>query len=123
VYDIGIGDVAEKSRPDISSYQDAFGIDGDGLPYPLFREEDEIILERWSFTLPIKRWLSTERFRVKRIDEETGRLSLYHEVLQQWELTDPRVGLARGYVYKLAKAGVAPQKRRGRPPGSKNKKR
>lgn len=123
-----------KEVPDISGYYDAFEIGPDGDYIPLFRLGDEIFFERWSTMLPTRRWLSTSRYTVKKI--EHGRLWLYNEELHSWELTDFARGISEhGFKYKLTKrikkpsgvtsVSVSPadpgMKKRGRPKGSKNK--
>lgn len=123
-------DLIESPRdvPDMSMYPDAF----DEEYIPRFSVGDQIFFERWSITLPTRRWLSTQRYTVKRIEED--RLWLYNEDLQSWELTDFIRGIQKhGFKYKLTrkikKAPTSPVfthpigevKRRGRPKGSKNK--
>ena len=137
------------SRPDISFLEDAFEPGFDGQPLPKFTVGGRIVLERYAITLPKRQWLSTSTYMVEDIDYETGGLKLWDPSLQRFELSNWRTALAQhGFVYKLAplhgtigkkrgrgrprKHPVAPppakvetgevaQKRRGRPPGSKNK--
>lgn len=129
-------DLIETPReiPDLSAYPDAFEKEIDGEYVPRFRVGDEIFFERWSTMLPQRRWLSTNKYTVKKIDY--GRLWLYNEELHSWELTDFIKGLnEHGFRYKLTKkmkkpsegtsartfSDSLPHKKRGRPKGSKNK--
>lgn len=124
-----------KEIPDLSGYPNAFEVGPDGDYIPLFRIGDEIFFERWSTMLPTRRWLSTNRYTVKKI--EGSRLWLYNEELHSWELSDFIKGMDKhGFKYTLTKRmkkspGVTPvnagsssdpgTKKRGRPKGSKNK--
>lgn len=127
---------APREAPDLSAYPDAFEREIDDEYLPQFRVGDEIFFERWSTMLPQRRWLSTNKYTVKKIDY--GRLWLYNEEFHSWELTDFIRGLKEhGFRYKLTKkmkkpsegtsvrplSDSLPHKKRGRPKGSKNKTR
>lgn len=133
------------AKPDISALPDALGADG----RPLFKEGDKIVIERYSACLSGRPYLNTRTYRVVSIDPSTGNLALYDDSLAQHAGDNYRTGPACGNVYKFAMGtsvgkrkrgrprknpvpppaapaalgpdGLPVKKRRGRPPGSRNK--
>lgn len=142
----------ELDRPDISHLEDAIIKDPiSGLPDVRVRPGDRIVIERRSYILkesPIP-WLDTRLWIVNDVDRDRGVLRLFNDEFQQHGTDSFTAGLAAGQVYKLAPADgsrwdVAPRKKkvvvapapvavnehgtpikkkRGRPPGSKNRSR
>lgn len=132
------------NKPDISRLPDAF-LNG----RPTFTEGDKIVIERHVSFLANRPYLDTKTYKVRSINTDTGNMWLWDEQLQQSASDNFKVGLANGCrVYKVAmghnvstkkKRGrprknpieVAPEapaapaapKKRGRPPGSKNRSR
>lgn len=129
-----------EAKPDISRLPDA--LDGEGAP--LFSVGDRIVIERRAHFLEGNPYLDTRTYKVKGIDEGTGVLSLWDESLSQWACDNFVAGPITGQVYKLAvgrtvstkrkrgrprknpvEAPTTPApsgpKKRGRPPGSKNR--
>ncbi len=126
----------------IHDYIDAFlppsDIDPDGDPIPNFRIGDRILMQRPSIIFPNRGYFPHEEYIVHNIDFSICRMTLWNPNLGQFDLTDYRTGIkTHGVLYKLpikiekpkpkvqakAEVPVDPSKpRRGRPPGSKNKK-
>lgn len=117
VEDVDMGaEVKVRTKPDISRLPDAFELDIEGRPQPRFRVGDEIVIERHSIILSSKPWLNTETYVVQDIDHITGNMRLWHQGLQQFDLTNYVTGfLKHGFVYKLAKGNEIIRKKRGRP--------
>jgi len=108
--------VPPKIRPDISRLPNAFELDIEGRPQPLFRVGDDIIIERHSITLASRPWLSTDTFMVQDINHETGHIRLWHRGLQQYDMTNYVTGILKhGIVYKLACGNESVKRKRGRP--------
>lgn len=142
----------DLDRPDISHLDDAIIKDPvSGLPDVRVRPGDRIVIERRSYILkesPIP-WLDTRLWIVNDVDRDRGILRLFNDEFQQHGTDSFVAGLAAGQVYKLApkdgsrwdvapkrkKVVVAPaqpvvnehgtpvKKKRGRPPGAKNRSR
>lgn len=99
-------------KPDISRLPSA--IDEDGRP--LFKAGDKIVIERYSGILQGNPYLDTRTFRVKSVDMETGLVALYDEVLVQNAYDNWKTGVETGQVYKFATGTpVSSKKKRGRP--------
>lgn len=101
-----------EAKPDISRLPNA--LDGDGMPR--FSVGDRIVIERRASFLAGNPYLDTRTYRVKRIDEGTGVMSLWDESMAQWATDNFIAGPINGQVYKLAgRASVSTKKKRGRP--------
>lgn len=132
---------AGADRPDISAFPPALDEEG----RPLFSPGDRIVIERYAFpVLEDNRWLDTHVHKVETVDPKTGTMRLWNETLGRWSydnfITGPKVGQVyrmatrrlaevgkrRGRRPKLRAEAPAPaapgvKKKRGRPPGSKNR--
>lgn len=104
---------AEAARPDISRLKDALDEEG----FPVFAPGDRIVIERRASFLAGNPYLDTRTYRVKRIDEGNGMLSLWDEAMAQWATDNFIAGRIQGQVYKLAAGDltVGTKKKRGRP--------
>lgn len=104
---------AEATRPDISRLKDALDEEG----FPVFSAGDRIVIERRASFLAGNPYLDTRTYRVKRIDEGNGMLSLWDESMAQWATDNFIAGRIQGQVYKLAAGDltVGTKKKRGRP--------
>lgn len=134
-----------EPRPDISQLPDAL-VAGK----PAFGVGDKIIIERTISVLKKGGYLDTKSYKVASVDHSTGNLRLWDESLGQWAMDNYIEGPKAGYIYKMAngilpmmvkgkrgrprKNPVAPKeapltdsdgnpikKKRGRPPGTKNR--
>ena len=131
----------ELSKPDISRLPNAITRDSiDVAP------GDKIIIERRTGFLKGNPYLDTRTYTIKRIDTDSGVLSLWDDDMQQWALDNYVAGLQLGQLYKIPlgrslpssnrKRGrprklttsptplqddASPKKGRGRPKGSKNR--
>lgn len=134
-----------EPRPDISKLPDAL-VAGK----PAFGLGDKIIIERSITVLKQGGYLDTKTYKVLGIDHSTGNLRLWDESLGQWSMDNYINGPRAGYIYKMAngilpllskgrrgrprKNPIAPKeapltdsdgnpikKKRGRPPGTKNR--
>ena len=138
------GGAAVANKPDISRLPDAF-LNG----RPAFTEGDKIVIERHVSFLDAHPYLDTKTYKVRRINTDTGHLWLWDEQLQQSASDNYKQGLVSGCrTYKVAMghnistkkkrgrprknpieatpevaAAPAAPKKRGRPPGSKNRSR
>ncbi len=127
----------------IHNYVDAFfplnEEEPDGDPIPKFRIGDRILVQRPSIINPSRGYYPHGEYIVKNIDFSICRMTLWNPILGQFDLSDYRTGIkTHGVLYKLpiiaeeskpkpkatkAQGPIDPNKpRRGRPPGSKNKK-
>lgn len=136
----------EARKPDISRLPDALDEHG----FPRFRVGEKIIVERRSVVLQGNPYLDTKTYLVMGLDTETGKLDLFDDNLAQSAMSNYIEGPKRGFVFKLAKGNAVSTKRkrgrprknpivdetvakeaaaptvkkkRGRPPGSKNRSR
>lgn len=136
----------EARKPDISRLPNALDENG----FPRFRVGEKIIVERRSVVLQGSPYLDTKTYLVMGIDTESGKLDLFDDNLAQSALSNYIDGPKRGFVFKLAKgnavstkrkrgrprknpivdetvtkeaAAPTEKKKRGRPPGSKNRSR
>lgn len=102
----------EARKPDISRLPNAISADG----APLFRPGEKIIIERRATVLAGNPYLDTRTYMVVGINTENGNLDLFDESLCQSALSNYKTGLAKGFVFKLARGNeVAAKKKRGRP--------
>lgn len=101
-----------SNKPDISRLPDAICC---GVPQ--FKEDDKIVVERYSAFLKGKPYLDTKTYRVLRLDEFTGRMHLFDEQLEQNAIMNWKESLRFGTVFKLAtgKLHISTKKKRGRP--------
>lgn len=102
----------EVNKPDISRLPNA--VDG-GVA--LFGPGDRIIIERHATVLKGSPYLDTRTYKVKSLDPDTGNLILWDESLLQWARGNYITGIKEGQVFKLANdlKGSPGRKRRGRP--------
>ena len=106
------GERKPVNKPDISRLRDALGPDG----FPVFRAGDKIVIERYTSVLAGNPYLDTRTYRVLEIDSVTGNLKLFDDSLQQFAGDNWKVGPKRGNVYKLAGSmNITTKKKRGRP--------
>jgi hypothetical protein len=100
------------ARPDLSKLRDA--LDEFGLP--VFSPGDKIVVERRNILQPGHPYLDTQTYLVRKINMANGDLVLWNEGLTQWAMDNFVKGAAIGQVYKLAgRHDVAPKRKRGRP--------
>lgn len=133
----------ERAKPDISRLPNALGPDGS----PLFKVGDTIIIERRSTILDGNPYLDTRTYSVTSIDMDTGTLDLFDADFCQTAMSNFRKGPNHGFIFKLPRGKAivtkrkrgrprkidavdapviavgekAAVKRRGRPPGAKNR--
>jgi len=117
--------IRESRRPDLSSYEDAFEVDWDGVPRPLFQAGERIIIEKRMTLMPGRPWLNTVTYMVEEVNQEEGLLKLWNEDLQQWDRSHYISGIKKhGFLYKLlkkkstvplAQPSQTTEKKRGRP--------
>lgn len=101
-----------SARPDISKLRDA--LDEFGLP--VFGPGDKIVIERRNVLAPGNPYLDTQTYTVRRVNMGNGDLVLWNEALTQWAMDNFVRGAVAGQVYKLAgRYDVAPKRKRGRP--------
>jgi hypothetical protein len=135
----------ENRKPDISALDEGLVVVDDSMILPVFSNGDKIVIERYNSVLNGKPWLDTRTYIVENIDDETGDMKLWDPERNHWSLWNYISGTAKGDVVKLAPAKnvigakrrgrprkhILPEtkevhdgpKRRGRPPGSKNRPR
>jgi hypothetical protein len=102
----------EARKPDISRLPNAISADGT----PLFRPGEKVIIERRATVLEGNPYLDTRTYMVVGINTENGNLDLFDESLCQSALSNYKTGIAKGFVFKLARGNeVATKKKRGRP--------
>ena len=102
----------EARRPDISGLQSAIGVDG----YPAFVAGDRIVIERYASFLAGRPYLDTRTYRVESVDLDSGKVNLWDESLYQYASDNWRHGVSIGQVYKFVKGRLVSSKgRRGRP--------
>lgn len=101
----------EVSKPDISHLPDALGPDG----RPLFRPGDKIVIERHAAVLAGSPYLDTRTYRVLALDEASGNVALYDDSLAQHAGTNWRSAPRGGDVFKFAAGTVSSRRKRGRP--------
>jgi hypothetical protein len=100
------------AKPDISKLKDA--LDANGIP--IFTAGDRIVIERRITFLPDHPWLDTRSYRVQSVDPQFGTLKLWDEVIGQFAMDNFKKGPTYGQIYKMAgRSTVSPQKKRGRP--------
>jgi hypothetical protein len=135
------------NKPDISGLRDALDEEGN----PLYIVGDRIVVERYGHIGGRQHYLETRTYRVDSINQENGNVWLFDVSLHQHAGDNFKTGPRGGNVYKFAAgtstvltkkrrgrprknpaAAAAPppklgpdgkpeKKRRGRPPGSKNR--
>jgi hypothetical protein len=106
-------------RIDISGYEDAFYEDDRGSLVPKFEVGDRILVERKYSSRTGGEWYTTNAYTVKKLDYNTGDLSLWNNERGQWDLSNWITGTRlHGVVYKLPASYGNPFKKRarGRPP-------
>lgn len=107
----GIGNRSAR-KPDVSCLEDAFNEDGT----PLFEVGGRIVIERYATTIPGLPWLDTQTYVVREVDTVSGVMKLWNPHVYQTALTNYKLGLANGFLYKLAPTkGSIGNKKRGRP--------
>lgn len=133
------------NRPDISSLPDAFD-----HGRPMFQVGDKVVIERYATMLASRPYLDTKTYKVVAIDTDTGNMRLWDDQLGQFAGDNFKTGFAAGTrTYKIAMgvnvstkkkrgrprknpivaleeakpAAPVEKKKRGRPPGSKNRSR
>lgn len=100
------------NKPDISRLAPAIGPDG----RPLFKPGDKLVIERYASILTGRPYLDTRAYRVVSIEEDTGNVWLYDESLMQNAGTNWKSAPARGDVFKFAGSSmITTKKKRGRP--------
>jgi hypothetical protein len=99
------------SKPDISRLPDALDEDGK----PLFKPGDKIVIERYAGILIGNPYLDTRTYKVLAIDMERGNIKLYDEFFQQYAGDNWMSGPKHGQVYKFAMGNIVNKKKRGRP--------
>ena len=106
------GAPAVANKPDISRLPDAF-LNG----RPTFTEGDKIVIERHVSFLDGHPYLDTKTYKVRSINTDTGNMWLWDEQLQQSASDNFKAGLTNGCrVYKVAMGhNVSTKKKRGRP--------
>lgn len=137
------GVAVATNRPDISSLPDAFD-----HGRPVFQVGDKVVIERYATMLDTHPYLDTKTYKVVAIDTDTGNMRLWDDQLGQFASDNFKTGTAAGTrTYKIAMgvnvstkkkrgrprknpvvaleeakpAAPAEKKKRGRPPGSKNR--
>jgi len=109
---VGIGNRTAR-KPEIGHLEDAFNEDR----VPLFEVGSRIVIERYATTIPGCPWLDTQTYVVNEIDTNSGVMKLWNPYLFQSALTNFRLGLDNGFLFKLAPTrGGFGKKKRGRPP-------
>lgn len=106
------------TRPQIDDLVDAVVLDELGRHLLLARPGERLIIERFATILPGRPWLDTKTYTVQSIDEATGRVHLWDDELQRTALTDYIGGTKVGYRFKLPTKGrplVSNKRKRGRP--------
>lgn len=99
-------------KPDVSCLEDAFSKDGT----PLFDVGGRIVIERYATTIPGLPWLDTQTYVVREVDTVSGVMKLWNPHVYQTALTNYKLGLANGFLFKLAPTrGSIGNKKRGRP--------
>jgi hypothetical protein len=134
----------EKLMPSTARLHDAITTLEDGSVLFIPCEGENVVVERRSVLLQGKPWLDTRLLVVKKINEETGNITLFDADMKQNVQSNFMTGPARGVVFKIpakrgnvfgpqteeaaakiaaAKPVVEGEKKRGRgrPPGSKNR--
>lgn len=99
------------TKPDISNLPNAIDVFGQ----PAFTVGDKIVIERYAHILPGQPYLDTKSYKVLEVDDVTGDMRLYDETLSQFAMENWKIGTKRGNVYKLAMGNVISRKQRGRP--------
>ena len=105
------GDRKPVNKPDISRLPDALGPDGK----PLFKAGDKIVIERYASCLTGCPYLDTRSYRVQSIDMTTGNVWLFDDSLCQHAGTNWKTAPRTGDVFKFAMGNVVSKKKRGRP--------
>jgi len=100
------------TKPDISFLPDAI-VGGE----PQFDVGDHIVVERYASFLKGKPYLDTKTFRVVSLDNFTGRLHLFDELLDQNAIMNWKESLRHGTVFKLkqGRLTISSKGKRGRP--------
>lgn len=106
-------------KPEIGHLEDAFNEEGT----PLFEVGGRIVIERYATTIPGRPWLDTQTYVVNEIDPHSGVMKLWNPYLFQSALSNFKLGLDNGFLFKLAptKGGFG-KKKRGRPAKNGGKK-
>lgn len=99
------------NKPDISRLKDALSKEG----RPLYVVGDRIIIERYGTIGGRRLYLDTRTYRVDRIDEASGNVWLFDLDLGQHAGDNFRSGPRGGNVYKFAAGTSIAKKKRGRP--------
>lgn len=107
-----LGPAKAVNKPDISRLPSAVDPSGRAL----FKPGDKIVVERYASCLPGHPYLDTKTYRVLGVDQSSGGVRLYEEVLNQYASTNFKEAIAVGYVFKFASGNVvSTKKKRGRP--------
>lgn len=105
------GDRKATSKPDISKLPEATT---GGIPN--FEPGDKIIIERYASFLKGNPYLDTRTYTVMTLDTFSGRLGLYDEAVSQFASANFIRDIRSGNVFKLADGHtVSTKKKRGRP--------
>lgn len=100
------------NKPEISHLPNGIGKDG----YPIFVPGDRIVIERYASFLHGNPYLDTRTYRVQKVDHITGKVHLWDEALDQYALDNWKHGVSIGQQYRLSLGRlVSSKKRRGRP--------
>lgn len=135
----------ERQRPDVSDLDDAVASAPDGQLAFILSAGQRVLIDRVSSCLAGRPWLDTNEYKIVAVDQETGRLDLFNEILKQSAMSNFKQGTALGYRFLVpgtagkwkkqatqeatgaaqqGKGGDQPaqaKKGRGRPPGVRNR--
>jgi hypothetical protein len=135
-----------EKKPIIDHLKDAVVTTAEGLIVLIPDVGEKIIIERRASCLKISPWLDTRIYEITKIDDESGLICLWDQELHHHAFSNfidgPKLGYrfkipsAKGSIFMNKKRGRprknpekevtdvpvdATKKRRGRPPGSKNR--
>lgn len=135
----------DRSKPVIDHLADAVVRLSDGTPVLVPEVGDNIVIERTATVIEGAPWLDTTIYKIVKVDDETGVITLWDAEKSHNVLDNFRIGYRSGSrVYKVPpvrgkwdapppKARInpitttnpedpnAPKRKRGRPPGTKNR--